>query len=173
MIKYFWRMIYAHSIAYFIAGIFALVVMNYKDLFATETLAFIMRPVSDPLVALGPALQFIRGIILALALLPFRKTIFEEKHGYWKLGALIVGLCLLSTIGPTMGSVDGYIYTIIPAAYQLMGYPEAILYNLLFIGILKLSYTYEKKAITVVSIVCMVLIEFMGIAGYLATVYVL
>ena len=51
-----------------------------------------------------------------------------------KLGVIILGLSLLSTIGPTMGSFEGYIYTKIPYMYQMLGYPEAILYVLLFIG---------------------------------------
>jgi hypothetical protein len=167
-VLYFWRIIYAHCIAYFAAGIFALVVVNYKDLYATDTIASIMRQTSEPMVALGPALQWIRAIIIGLVLLPLRKAFFEERYGFLKLGLIVLGLSLLSTIGPTMGSFDGYIYTIVPAFYQILGYPEAMLYMLLFIGILKFSYTYNKVWITVVSIVCMVLIELMCIMGYLA-----
>jgi hypothetical protein len=166
--RYFWRIIYAHSIAYFLAGIFALVVVNYRDLYAMDTIAKIMRQTSDPLVALGPALQFLRAIIIGLVLLPLRKVFFEEKYGFWKLGLLVAGLSLLSTIGPTMGSFDGYIYTIVPAQYQFLGYPEAIVYILLFIGILKFSYRFENKWITVLSVVFMILIELMGVMGYLS-----
>ena len=36
VVKYFWQIMYAHTIAYFIAGIFAVVVMNYRELYATE-----------------------------------------------------------------------------------------------------------------------------------------
>jgi hypothetical protein len=167
-VLYFWRIIYAHCIAYFLAGIFALVVMNYKDLFATDTIASIMRQTTEPMVALGPALQWIRAIIIGLVLLPLRKAFFETQYGFLKLGLVVLGFSLLSTIGPTMGSFDGYIYTIVPAFYQILGYPEAILYILLFIGILKFSYTHDKKWVTVVSVVCMVLIELMGFMGYLA-----
>jgi hypothetical protein len=128
-----------------------------------------MHPVDSPIVALGPALQIFRGILLALILLPLRKTFFEEKHGLIKLGILIMGLSLLSTIGPTIGSFEGYIYTKIPYMYQILGYPEAILYVLLFVGILFVSLKYEhKKIITVVSIVFVVLILSFGIMGFLS-----
>ena len=168
LVQYFWQIIYAHTVAYFIAGIFAVVVINYKDLYATEIISAIMLPVSTPIVALGPLLQVFRGIILALVLLPLRKTFFEEKNGLLKLGLIIIGLSLLSTIGPTMGSFDGYIYTKVPFMYQILGYPEAVIYVLLFIGILSISIKYaQKKLITVLSIVFMVLISFMCIMGYI------
>ena len=168
LLKYFWHITYAHTIAYFIAGVFAVLVMNYRDLYATEIISSFMHPVDTPIVALGPVLQIFRGILLALILLPLRKTFFEEKHGLIKLGILIIGLSLLSTIGPTFGSFDGYIYTKIPFQYQILGYPEAILYVLLFIGILGILIKFNhKKIITVLSILVMFMISFMGIMGFL------
>jgi hypothetical protein len=166
--KYFWQIIYAHTIAYFIAGIFALVVINYKELFSTEIISSFMRPVDEPIVALGPLLQIFRGIIIALVVFPLRKTFFEEKHGLLKFGLIIIGLSLLSTIGPVMGSFEGYIYTKIPYMYQVLGYPEAIIYILLFIGLLGISKKYEhKKIITILSIIIMLLICLMSIMGFI------
>jgi hypothetical protein len=168
IVKFFWRITYSHVIAYFIAGIFALIVVNYKELFATDSLSSFMRPVTDPIVALGPVLQIFRGIIIAIILLPLRKIFTEEKYGFVKLGILILGLSLLSTIGPTTGSFEGYIYTTIPVLYQILGYPEAIIYILLFIGLLWISYKYaNKKIITILAIIFVVLIIIMGIMGYL------
>ena len=167
LVMYFWQIIYAHTIAYFIAGLFALVVINYRELFSTDIISSFMRPVDAPIVALGPLLQIFRGIIIALVLLPLRKTFFEEKNGLLKLGLVIIGLSLLSTIGPTMGSFEGYIYTKIPYMYQILGYPEAIIYVLLFIGIINISIKYSHKRIVfILSIVIMVLICLMSIMGY-------
>ena len=166
MVQYFWQIIYAHTIAYFIAGIFAVAVMNYKELFATEIISAIMLPVDTPIVALGPFLQIFRAIILALVLLPLRKTFFEEKNGLLKLGLIIIGLSLLSTIGPTMGSFDGYIYTKVPFMYQILGYPEAIIYVLLFIGILRVSIKHTDRVITIFSIAIMAVLSLMCILGY-------
>lgn len=167
VVKYFWQIVYAHTIAYFIAGLFALVVMKYKELFSMEIISSLMRPVDEPIVALGPLLQIIRGIIIALILLPLRKTFFEEKDGYKKLGVTIIGLSLLSTIGPTLGSFEGYIYTKVSYKYQLLGYPEAILYILLFIGIIYVSKRHEnRKIITILSVIIMLLISLMSIMGY-------
>jgi len=169
LVKYFWQVTYAHIIAYFIAGIFAVLVINYRDLYATEIISSFMHPVDSPIVALGPALQIFRGILIALILLPLRKTFFDEKRGLIKLGIIIIGLSLLSTIGPTMGSFDGYIYSRVPYKYQILGYPEAIVYVFLFIGILAVSKKYEhKKIVTILSIVITVLISLMSIMGFLS-----
>jgi hypothetical protein len=169
ILKYFWQIIYAHTIAYFIAGLFALIVVNYRELFATEIMASFMRSVDEPVVVLGgTVLQIFRGIIIALVLLPLRKTFFEEKNGLIKLGLIITGLSLLSTIGPTMGSFEGYIFTKIPYMYQISGYPEAIIYVLLFIGILNVSLKYEhKKITTILPIIIMLLLVSMGIMAYI------
>jgi hypothetical protein len=168
IVKYFWQIVYAHTTAYFIAGLFALTVVNYRDLFAKEIIASFMRSVDEPIVALGPVLQIFRGIIIALVILPLRKTFFEERNGLIKLGIIITGFSLLSTVGPVMGSFEGYIYTKIPYMYQISGYPEALIYVLLFIGILKVSIKYEHKQIfTVLSIIIIALIILMGITGYI------
>jgi len=169
LVKYFWHVTYAHTIAYFIAGIFAVLVMNYRDLYATEIISSFMHPVDSPIVALGPALQIFRGIILALILLPLRKTFFEEKNGLIKLGIIIIGLSFLSTIGPTMGSFEGFIYTKVPYIYQLLGYPEAVMYVVLFMGILAVSIKYEHKKITIIlPIIFMILIIIFSIMGFLS-----
>jgi uncharacterized membrane protein len=52
--------------------------------------------------------------------------------------------------------------------YQVLGYPEAIIYILLFIGLLAFSRKYgHKKIVTLLSIITMVLLISMGIMGYL------
>jgi hypothetical protein len=43
-VKYFWQIIYAHTVAYFFAGLFALAAVSYRDLFAGEY----CRPLCSP-----------------------------------------------------------------------------------------------------------------------------
>ena len=163
---FIWRISYSHVIAYFIAGIFAVLVMGYQEHYLSESLSF-MHPVDSAIVALGPSLQIFRGLILSLILLPLKKTFTEEKNGFLKLGILILGLSLFSTIGPTLGSFDGFIYTNIPFMYQILGYPESFLYVLLFTSILWLSYNKQKKWLDILAILAVILICSMGIMGYL------
>ena len=167
IVRYFWQVTYAHTIAYFVAGIFAMIFLNYAELFGTGYWAF-MRPTNHPLISLGPFLQIPRGIVIALFLLPLRKVFFEEKYGLINLAIITIGLFYVSTFGPGIGSIEGYIYTTIPAKHQIIGIPEMLLYMLLFIGILHISKKYaHKKILTITSILLIVLISFMSIMGFI------
>jgi hypothetical protein len=166
--KYLWQIVYSHTIAYCFAGFVGLFV--YNELFARGSISSFMRSADDPIVALGPFLQIFRGLIIAFVILPIRKVFFEEKYGLFKLGLIIIGFSLLSTIGPVLGSFEGFIYTTVPFIYHTWGYPESVIYVSLFIGILKLSMKYgHKKIFTILSIMMMVMICLIGILGYMAT----
>ena len=168
-LKFAWRIIAAHTIAYFIAGVFAMNLFHYDELFANNTFSLLMRPITEPIVVLGGgALQIIRGVIMALVLLPLRNVFTEEKYGFLKLGLLILGLSVLSTFAAATGSVEGFIYTKLSFTEHIIGYFEAILWIFLFVGILWTFYKFEKKAINVTAIVLVILIVLMSIAGYFA-----
>ncbi len=164
--KFVYRITVAHTVAYFFAGIFAVVFMNYREHYASESLGLLMLPVNSPLVALGPGLNIIRGIILGLILLSVRNMILGDK-GFLKLAILTLGLSFISTIGPTPGSFEGYIYTKLPFQYHLLGIPETLLYVAMFSGIPYLWYKTEKKYFNVIAIVLVVLILLMSFAGYM------
>lgn len=165
--KFTWRTTASHTIAYFCAGIFALLVIDYKDWFSEGAISSFMLPTDTPIVALGPALQIIRGLIMALVLLPLRKVFTEGKYGFLKLWLLVLGLSVFSTFAAAMGSLDGFIYTNVPIIEQILGYPEALLWATLFVGILWAFYKYEKKAINVIAIVFFLLIILLSVLGYL------
>ena len=143
--KFAWRVVVAHVVAYMAAGIFAGKVLYCKDWFLNGVLSSIMRPTDAPIVALAPCLQVIRGIIIALILLPLRKAFIEEKYGFLKLGVLVLGLSVFSTFAASQSSFDGFIYMKIPIMEHAIGYPVAILWITLFTGILWLFYKFEKK----------------------------
>ena len=167
-IKFIWKVTYAHTIAFFLVGVFAMVFMNYEELYLQEPLSFFMRPTTDPIVGLGMGLQIFRGILMALFIYPLRKAFFEEQYGYWKLGLIVLGFSVLATFGPGIGSFDGYIFTTLPLNIHLLGYPEAIIWILSFIGILYVSNKYEqKKIVRIAPIVLISLIVFMSIMGIL------
>jgi len=168
--RFIWRVTAAHTIAYFIAGVFAVNVFNYGELFPR---LLIMRPITDPIIPLGAGLQVVRGLIMSLILLPLYQVFTKGKFGFLKLGLLILGLSVISTFAAASGSFEGFIYTNIPFAEQIVGYPEAIVWILLFIGILAAFYRFEKKAITIISIVIVVLIVLMSVMGYLAALHII
>ena len=167
-VKFIWKVTYAHTIAFFLAGVFAMAFMNYGELYLEEPLSLFMRPTTDPIVTLGMALQIFRGVIVALVIYPLRKAFFEEKYGYWKLGLIVLGFSVIATFGPGIGAFDGYIFTTLPVAVHVLGYPEALIWILSFTGILYISNKYEsKKATRIIPVVFVCLIVLMAIAGFL------
>jgi hypothetical protein len=164
--KFIYRIAVAHTLAYFFAGIFAIVFMNYKAHIASDSLGLLMLPADSPMVALGPGLNILRGIILGFILLSVRTMILGDK-GFLKLAILTFGMSFISTIGPAPGSFEGYIYTKLPVQYHLLGIPEALLYVFLFAGILWLWYKSEKKYFNGIAITLVVLILLMSFAGYM------
>ena len=126
-----WRITATHTIAYFVAGIFAILVLKYDKIFGAGALSF-MRPTDSPWVAAGPGLQVIRGLLLSLFLFPFRSVFFESKNGWIKFWLLSFGLSYLLTISAATGSFEGVIYTNTPIKYHLIGIPEILIYMTLF-----------------------------------------
>jgi hypothetical protein len=166
---FIWRVVSTHTIAYFIAGLFAVIFMHYKEQFAADIMSSIMRPVDSPWVALGAGLQIIRGMIIAFVLLPFKETLIS-KNGWIKLAGLILGLSYISTIGPTFGSFEGYVFTKIPLQFHLLGIPEALIYTILFSLSFYLWYKNSNKAWNIISIILIILIVLMSFSGYLLSI---
>ena len=166
---FIWRVSLTHTVAYFVAGIFALSFMGYKEKFVSDIMSSIMRPVDSPWVAIGSGLQIIRGIIIALVLLPFREILIS-RNGWLKFAGLILGLSYISTIGPTFGSFEGYIYTKIPLQYHLLGIPETLLYVSLFTTLFHLWYKKPNKLWNIVLTISVILIVLISFLGYLSSI---
>jgi len=168
LVKYFWQVTSAHTISYFIAGIIGMTLFNYQDWWSSEYMTAFYRDINSPIVALGGGfLQIFRGIIVALILLPLRKTFFEEKYGLLKLALIIFGFSIVSTYGAVITSFEGLIYLKVPFIYHIRGIPEGLIWLSLFIGILFISIKYShKKIITILSIIIVALIALMTIFGY-------
>ncbi len=161
-----WRLIALHTLTYFLVGYIAYTLFDYASLFATDSLAGFMRPTSDPVTALGPAFQWARGLIFALALWPFRDTILVPARGWLNLWLVFVGLGILATFGPAPGSVDGFIYTQVPTATQLIFMPELLVQSLLLSLGLWGWYRRPHKALNWVAAALLGLILMLSIAGY-------
>jgi hypothetical protein len=126
------KTVIVHTITYFVAGLLAYTLGGYEKAFSQPPLSYFMRPTSDPLVMAGPLFQPVRGVIFASALYPLRNVLFAERRGWLILWWLLLSLGVLSTFGPSPGSVEGLIYTMIPPLSQILGLWEVLLQSLLF-----------------------------------------
>jgi hypothetical protein len=144
--RFWFRVTACHLVTYFIAGLIAYSVFQYKGLFESEALSSYMRPVSSKWVAAGPAFQVIRGLILAAVLYPFRAVLLSGQAGWLKLAGLLVGLSVLSSAGPAPGSVEGFIYTRLSWLQHIRGLPEVIAQNLALAGLLAAWYHSPRRS---------------------------
>jgi hypothetical protein len=126
------KTVVVHTVTYFVAGLLAYTLGGYGKTFSQPPLSYLMRPTTDPLVMAGPLFQPIRGLIFASALYPLRNVLFAERRGWLILWWLLLALGVLSTFGPAPGSVEGLVYTIIPARAQILGLWEVLLQSFLF-----------------------------------------
>jgi hypothetical protein len=169
-LSFSWRVTSLHMLAYLIAGLLALVFIDYKTLFVTDSLALLMKPINSPIVALGPFLQIILGFAMSIFLYPFRSVFIEQKKGWFYLFILIAGFCIFTPQVPGPGNFEGLIYTNIPIQQHLLSLPETFLYSILFSIFLPLWVKYPKKIWNVLSIIAVILIFIMGVLGYLAAI---
>lgn len=134
-----------HTITYFIAGVLAYKLGGYEKTFSQPPLSYFMRPTTDRIVMAGPLFQPIRGVIFALAFYPLRRVLFAKPRGWLILWWLLLALGVFSTFGPAAGSVEGLIYTTIPARAQIFGLWEVLLQSLLFSAILFYWVNHPEK----------------------------
>lgn len=161
-----WRLIALHTLTYFLAGMAAVTLFDYENLFASEGLAGFMRPTRDPITALGPSLQWVRGLLFAAALWPIRDALLWPANGWFRLWLLFAVIGVFATFGPTPGSVDGLIYTQVPLATHLTTLPELLVQSLsLSLGLWG-WYQKPRKIYNWIAAMLLGLIVLMGIAGY-------
>lgn len=124
------KTIVVHTATYFVMGLLAMQFMDYAHRFAQPGMEVYMRSLSDPVVAAGPLFQPLRGLLFAIAFYPLRDKLFNRKNGWAVMWLLLVTLGILSTFGPSPGSIEGFIYTTSPFVLQVFGLPEVVLQSL-------------------------------------------
>ena len=130
------KSIVVHTITYFVMGLLAFTLFDYRTNYADPNLSMLMRQTDDPWVMVGPAFQPIRGFLFGVAFYLLRSSLFGRKYGWLTLWAVLVIVGILSTFGPTPGSIEGLLYTVIPVPLQVMGLPEVIGQALLLAALL-------------------------------------
>ena len=172
MNTFIFRITVTHTIAYFLAGLFALSFLGYDELFAQGSLSH-MRDTGSAWVAAGPALQVLRGIILGFILYPFRSIFIETKFGWGKFWILLFGLSYLLTFAAAVGSFEGIIYTSYPTKIHLLGLPEMILYFSLFTLMMWAWCKKPLKAFSIIALILTLIIVLLSIMGVLAAMGIL
>ncbi len=156
------RTIVVHTVTYFVIGILAFTIFDYRALFAIPGLSSFMRPIDDPLVTAGVLFQPIRGALFGLVFYLLRDVFFGKKNGWLLMWVVLVVAGIFATFGPSPGSVEGLIYTTVPVSAQLLGLIEVLVQSLLLSFVLFYWVNHPEKrwltrALAVVFVIVLVL----------------
>jgi hypothetical protein len=120
-----------HTVTYLVMGVLAYTLLDYQRLYAETELRHLMRPTTDALVMAGPLFQPLRGLIFGVVFAVIRRAWLGQPRGWARLWVVLVGLGILSTFGPSPGSIEGAVYTTLPLRLHAIGMPEVLLQALL------------------------------------------
>ncbi len=120
------KTIVVHTVTYFVCGLLAFLILDYESNFADPNVRILMRQTDEPIVMAGPLFQPIRGLLFAVAFYPLRTVLFGRTLGWLAMWLVLVMVGILSTFGPSPGSVEGMIYTVFPIRLQLFGMSEVL-----------------------------------------------
>ena len=130
------KTIVVHTVTYFLAGIWALVVFDYGAQFADPDFSLPMRQLDDPLVRAGVLFQPLRGLLFGAVFYALRSVLFRPKDGWLIMWMLLVFVGIFSTFGPAPASIEGLVYLTIPWRDQLGGISEIMIQSFVFAFVL-------------------------------------
>lgn len=164
-----WKAVVVHTVTYFLIGFLSYTFFDYSAKYADPIVANFMRQTNHPLIAIGPALQVIRGFLFGIVFYALRDVIFPRKRGWLTLWLVLVFLGIFSTFGPSPSSIEGVLYTILPMWFHVVGLPEVVIQA----GLLAFLTHYwvnhpEKKWLGWTMGILFALTVLMSFMGYLA-----
>jgi len=162
------KTVITHTVTYFIMGLLASTIFEYGRLYAETDLNLLMRQTSEPMVMAGPLFQPIRGILFGIVFFLLREPLLEGKNGWLVMWITLVVVGIFSPFGPTPGSIEGMIYTVLPMELHLTGLPEVILQALILSAVLFYWVNHpEKKWLSWVMGIAFILTLLLPVLGLL------
>lgn len=120
-----------HTLTYIIFGIIFSNFLDYTTVYSNNIVVNFVRGFESPLTVIGPFLQPIRAIFIAIALYPIRKVI-ATKLGWFILWLILICIGIISTPSAAPSSIEGIIYTQLPIEFHLINLPELALQTFSF-----------------------------------------
>jgi len=139
------KTVVAHTITYFLMGLLSFIIFDYSALYAETSLKLLMRQTTEPIVMAGPLFQPIRGFLFGIAFYLLREVLFGKKLGWLIMWVVLIIFGILSPFGPSPGSIEGMIFTVLPLSAHLAGQLEVYLQSLLLSVVLYYWVNYPQK----------------------------
>lgn len=160
-----------HTVTYFVIGFISYTVFDYTAKYADPLLGNFMRQTNHPLVAAGPLLQVIRGLLFGLVFYLMREMYFKQKNGWLPVWVVLLIVGVFSTFGPSPSSIEGLIYTNVPLYFHFIGLPEVAVQSFLLAYFTHYWVTHPEKKwpgwIFGIAFALVVLLSTMGILAWL------
>jgi len=121
-----------HVVTYFIFGFLASSILKYQVLFEMPIIKEYYKPFGSVSTVFGPMIQILRGLLIGLVLLPFKKLLEDSKNGWVYIWMIFVGVGILGTPAAAPSSIEGIVYSRIPLWFHAIGFPEILLQTLVF-----------------------------------------
>jgi len=125
------KVILVHCVTYIGMGMIMSNLLDYRELFQQEVIRDFMLPL-DAHTPFAILFQPVRGLLFAIALWPLRELLLQKKHGWLILWSIFLVFGIFSTTAAAPSSIEGILYSKIPAWYHLVGLPEIMLQTLFF-----------------------------------------
>jgi hypothetical protein len=113
-----------HTVSYFIIGLISFALFDYSAKYADPVVARLMRQTGDPLVAAGTFFQLLRGALFGIVFYALRELVFPQKRGWLTMWLVLTIVGILSPFTAAPGSIEGALYTVLPAWFHIAGFPE-------------------------------------------------
>jgi hypothetical protein len=164
-----WKTTLVHTVTYFIVGLLSSTFLDYAAKYADPIVANFMRQTDHPLVAAGPLFQILRGFLFGIVFYVLRETGLLQKGGWLTLWLVLVIVGILSPFGAAPSSIEGMLYTVLPAWFHIAGLPEVFVQA----GLLAFLTHYwvnhpEKKWLAWVFGIIFVIVVLLSLLGMLS-----
>lgn len=126
------RVIIIHTLTYMIAGILASTLLDYRSVYELPIIGDYMLSYGEESVTWGPFIQPVRGLIIGLVLLPFRRFLGNTAYGWFYIWLIMAGIGIVAAPTAAPGSIEGIIYTKLPLWFHFFGLIEVLLQTLVF-----------------------------------------
>ena len=120
-----------HTLTYIFFGIVFSNMFDYSNIYDNDIVSNFMRGFESPLTVIGPFLQPIKAIFIAIGLFPIRKIIIT-RFGWFILWLIFVCIAIIGSPSSAPSSIEGLIYTQLPINFHLINLPELLLQTFSF-----------------------------------------
>ncbi|MEI0526204.1 hypothetical protein R4K54_09795 [Brachyspira murdochii] len=120
-----------HTLTYIVFGLLFSNLFDYTSVYNDPIIINFMRGFESPLTVIGPFLQPIRAIFIAIALFPIRRII-ASKFGWLIVWLIFICIGIISSPVSAPSSIEGIIYTQLPIKFHIISLPEVLMQTLSF-----------------------------------------